>query len=45
MNKLPFQVKDGLVVQYAVYTTLISYGPTPEAAAALMNSQLQLVFF
>ena len=43
MNKLPLQVTDGLLVQYADDTTLICCGPTPAAAAALMNSQLQLV--
>ena len=43
MNKLPFQVTGGLLVQYADDTTMICCGPTPEAAAALMDSQLQLV--
>ena len=43
MNKLPLQVTDGLSVQYADDTTLICCGPTPVAAAALMNSQLQIV--
>ena len=43
VNQLPLQVTDRLLVQYADGTTLICCGPTPEAAAALLNSQLQLV--
>jgi len=43
MNKVPLQVTDGLLVHYADDTTSIYCGPTPAAAAALMNSQLQLV--
>jgi len=45
MNKLSLQDTDGLLVQYADDTTLICSGPTPTAAAALTNSQLQLVNF
>jgi len=40
MNKLPFH---GLLVQYADDTTIICCGTTPDVAAVLMNSQLQLV--
>ena len=42
LNKLPLQVTDRLLVQYADDTTLIYCGSTP-AAAAINNSQLQLV--
>jgi len=42
MNMLPLQVTSGLLVQYAD-DTLICCGPTPAAAAALMNFQQQLV--
>ena len=44
LNRLPLQVTDGLLVQYADDTTLTCCEPTPTAAAAaLMSSQLQLV--
>ena len=43
MNNLPLQVTDGLLVQYADDTTLVCFGSTPSAAAAVLNSQLKLV--
>ena len=43
VNSLPCQITEGILLQYADDTTLICSGPTPEAAASAMNSQLELV--
>ena len=42
VNLLPLQVIDGVLMQYADDTTLICSGPSPQAAAEVMNSQLRL---
>ena len=43
MNTLPSTVNNGLLLQYADVTTIICAGPSPEAAADLMNQQLSLI--
>ena len=43
VNSLPSQVTDGVLLQYADDTTLVSSGVSPLAAAEVMNQQLQLV--
>ena len=43
VNGLPRQIIQGLLLQYADDTTFICSGPTPEAAANVMNLQLELL--
>ena len=42
MNTLPSSVNDALLLQYADNTMLACSGPTPAAAACVMNQQLTL---
>ena len=43
VNGLPHQITEGFLLQYADHTTFICNGPTPEAVAGAMNSQLTLL--
>ena len=43
MNTLPSTITSGLLLQCADDTTLICAGPSPDAAAELMNQQLALI--
>ena len=40
VNSFPCQITEGIILQYADDTILICSGPTLEAAASAVNSQL-----